>query len=52
MTTNRPRIVLGLAGASGAAIGVRVAELLAEAAVETHLVVTTAGERTLAPMAD
>lgn len=41
----RPRIVLGLTGASGAAIGLRLAELLAGA--EVHLVVTAAGERTL-----
>ena len=43
-----PRVVLGLAGASGAAIGVRVAEILHEAGAETHLVVTRAAERTLA----
>ncbi len=43
-----PRVVLGLSGASGAAIGLRVAEILAEGGVETHLVVTAAAERTLA----
>lgn len=42
------RVVLGLSGASGAAIGLRIGELLAEGGVETHLVVTAAGERTLA----
>ena len=42
------RVVLGLSGASGAAIGLRVAEILRDGGVETHLVVTTAGERTLA----
>lgn len=42
----RPRIVLGLTGASGAGIGMRLAELLVGA--EVHLVVTAAGERTLA----
>lgn len=42
------RIVVGISGASGAAIGVRVVELLAEAvACETHLVVTAGGERTI-----
>ena len=43
-----PRVVLGLSGASGAAIGLRVAEILADGGVETHLVVTAAAERTLA----
>lgn len=42
------RVVLGLSGASGAAIGIRVAEILAAGGVETHLVVTAAAERTLA----
>ena len=45
---DRNRVVLGLAGASGAAIGLRIAEVLAAGGVETHLVVTAAGERTLA----
>jgi 4-hydroxy-3-polyprenylbenzoate decarboxylase len=43
------RIVLGVSGASGAAIAVRIAELLhALPDVETHLVVSHAAERTLA----
>ncbi|MFN3746956.1 MAG: UbiX family flavin prenyltransferase [Hyphomicrobiaceae bacterium] len=43
------RVVLGISGASGAAIGVRVAELLCQAAeVETHLIISPAAERTLA----
>jgi 4-hydroxy-3-polyprenylbenzoate decarboxylase len=42
-----PRVVLALSGASGAAIGLRVAEILADGGVETHLVVTAAAERTL-----
>ncbi len=41
------RVVLGLSGASGAAIAVRIAEILRDGGVETHLVVTTAGLRTL-----
>lgn len=41
------RVVVGLTGASGAALGVRVTERLAAAAVEVHLVVTEAAERTL-----
>lgn len=47
---NRPmRVVVGISGASGAAIGLRVLELLAEARqIETHLVLSPAAERTLA----
>lgn len=45
----RRRIVVGLSGASGAAIGVRIVERLAEArACDIHLVVSSAAERTLA----
>jgi 4-hydroxy-3-polyprenylbenzoate decarboxylase len=46
MTTQRP-VVVGLSGASGAAIGIRVVELLAGAGIAVHLVVSTAAERTL-----
>lgn len=43
------RVVLGISGASGAGIGVRVAELLRTLGnAEVHLVVSPAGERTLA----
>lgn len=43
------RVVLGISGASGAAIGVRIAELLgAVRDIETHLVVSAAAEQTLA----
>jgi len=43
------RVVVGISGASGAAIGLRVLELLAEARlIETHLVISPAAERTLA----
>lgn len=44
-----PRVVIGITGASGAALGVRMVELLAESgACELHLVVSRAAERTLA----
>ena len=51
---NRPqRIIVGISGASGAAIGLRVLERLAEAGtVETHLVISPAAERTLASEID
>ncbi len=43
------RVILGVSGASGAQIAMRIAELLHElAGVETHLVVSRAAERTLA----
>lgn len=43
------RIVLGISGASGAGIGVRIAELIkAAGSAEVHLVVSPAGARTLA----
>lgn len=43
------RVVLGISGASGAGVGVRVAELLRTMCkAEVHLVISPAGERTLA----
>lgn len=42
-----PRIVIGISGASGALLGIRIVELLAAAACETHLVVSRSGERTI-----
>lgn len=43
------RVVLGISGASGAAIGVRIAEFLHQCPeIEIHLVVSPAAERTLA----
>ena len=51
---SRPlRVIVGISGASGAAIGLRVLERLAEAGtVETHLVISPAAERTLASEID
>ena len=47
------RVIVGISGASGAAIGLRVLELLAETGrVETHLVISPAAERTLATEVD
>ena len=42
-----PQIVVGVSGASGAAIGLRVVELLAERGAGVHLVITPAAGRTL-----
>jgi len=41
-------VVIGISGASGAMLGIRIVELLAAAGCETHLVVSQSGERTIA----
>ena len=41
-------MVVGISGATGIAYGMRVLELARKAGVETHLVVTSAGEQTRA----
>ena len=46
--SNRPRIVVGISGATGIAYGVRILEFLRAAGVETHLVVSKAGHLTRA----
>lgn len=40
------RLVVGISGATGIAYGVRILELARKAGVETHLVVTSAGQQT------
>ncbi|NIX75914.1 UbiX family flavin prenyltransferase [Microvirga terricola] len=42
------RVVVGISGASGAMLGIRILELLTAAGCETHLVVSTSAERTIA----
>jgi 4-hydroxy-3-polyprenylbenzoate decarboxylase len=44
----RPRLVVGISGASGAVYGARLLELLRPLPVETHLVMTRSAELTLA----
>jgi 4-hydroxy-3-polyprenylbenzoate decarboxylase len=46
------RVVVGITGASGVVYGVRALELLAEAGVETHLVLTKHARATLAQETD
>lgn len=41
-------IIVGISGASGAIYGIRMLEALREAGVESHLVVSRAGQRTIA----
>jgi len=43
-----PRVVLGISGASGAAIGGRIFDILQSLGAETHVVATRAAARTLA----
>jgi 4-hydroxy-3-polyprenylbenzoate decarboxylase len=46
--SDRPRVVVGISGASGAALGVRVVELLAKTGrCDIHLMVTRSAERTM-----
>ncbi|HMB22839.1 MAG: UbiX family flavin prenyltransferase [Chloroflexota bacterium] len=46
------RIVLAITGASGAILGIRALELLKEAAVETHLIVSRAAQQTITSETD
>jgi 4-hydroxy-3-polyprenylbenzoate decarboxylase len=45
---DKPRIVVGISGASGIVYGIRALQRLKEAGVETHLVMTNAAKVTLA----
>ncbi len=45
--SDRPRLVVGISGASGVAYGVRTLDALSELGVESHLVVTRAAALTL-----
>jgi len=47
LAEERPRLVVGISGASGAVYGVRALDALAELGVESHLVVTRAAGLTL-----
>jgi 4-hydroxy-3-polyprenylbenzoate decarboxylase len=46
--TDKSRLVVGISGASGVVYGVRLLELLRKTDVETHLVMSRAGQITLA----
>jgi 4-hydroxy-3-polyprenylbenzoate decarboxylase len=47
-STEKRRLVVGISGATGIAYGLRVLELARKVGVETHLVVTPAGQQTRA----
>ncbi len=51
-TMTRPRIIVGITGASGIIFGVRALEILREMDVESHLVMSEAAEVTLAHECD
>ncbi|EKS29684.1 UbiX family flavin prenyltransferase [Afipia felis] len=44
----RPRLVIGITGASGAIYGVRLFELLKDGGIETHLIISKAAKVTIA----
>jgi len=44
----RPRLIVGISGATGIIYGIRTLQAARSLGIETHLVVTKAGERTLA----
>ena len=44
----RPRLIVGISGATGTVYGVRLLQVARTLEIEAHLVVTKAGERTLA----
>lgn len=48
----KKRIIIGISGASGIDYAIKALELLKQADVETHLVISKAGERTLAHECD
>jgi 4-hydroxy-3-polyprenylbenzoate decarboxylase len=46
-SAKKSRLIVGISGASGAAIGIRLLEAISELGLESHLVVTKAGEMTI-----
>lgn len=52
METLKNRIILAITGASGAILGIRALQLLEEAGVETHLIISTDGRSTIAQETD
>jgi len=45
---SRPRLIVGVTGATGAILGIRLLDALKAAGIETHLIVSKWGARTLA----
>ena len=51
-TKHKPRLIVGISGASGVIYGVRILELLRDKDIETHLVMSKSAEMTLAYESD
>jgi 4-hydroxy-3-polyprenylbenzoate decarboxylase len=45
---SRPRLIVGISGASGAIYGVRLLQLLKDSGIDTHLIISRAAQTTLA----
>ncbi len=45
--TARPRLIVGISGASGVVYGIRLLELLSECQIDTHLIMSRAAQLTL-----
>jgi 4-hydroxy-3-polyprenylbenzoate decarboxylase len=52
MSSPVPRLVVGISGASGVILGIRLLEVLRPMAIETHLVISPAGRATIAQETD
>jgi len=46
-SAKKSRVIVGISGASGAAIGIRLLEAISELGLESHLVMSKAGEMTI-----
>ena len=46
--TNNPRLIIGISGSSGIIYGIRLLQILQKLGIETHLVVSKAGQLTRA----
>lgn len=49
---NKNRLVIGVSGASGAILGIRLLEMLRQVEIETHLIVSPAAKATIAQETD
>ena len=47
LRTEKPRLLVGISGASGAPLAVELLKALRETEIESHLIITSGGERTI-----